>query len=360
MTNRTSNRRRPHLGALPAVAAGLLLATGTASAAGTLDILTWEGYADESFVEPFEQQTGCNVNSTYVGSNDEFVAKVLGGGAVYDLVSPSNDTTMRLIDAGAVEPIDRARMSNMDQFFEEFQRPGWLMKDGKLYGVPYGWGIQRIIVNGDKVPSPKQSLSILWDGRFRDQISIWDDLEAIYMTARYLGFEDSYNLTDEQLQQVKEKLIELKPNIRKFWRTTGEMGNLMSSGEVVAGNSWESTIVKLRDQGMNIIDLRPKEGRGGWADSWMIVEGAGDNACVYQWLNYNSTAKAQALAHEVTGFGYSNRNLVDHLSGEARKQYKGLGMDDPDSLKRVDWWQPVKRRAKYLEIWNQVKAASVD
>ena len=359
MSSNTKTYRRTLLSAASAMGMGLVLGAGSAHA-GNLDILTWEGYADDSFVEPFEKRTGCEVNATYVGSNDEFVAKVMGGGAAYDLVSPSNDTTMRLIDAGAVEAVDRSRMSHMDEFFDEFKSPQWLTKNGKLYGVPYGWGIMRIIVNGDKVSDPAQSLSILWDPAHRDQISVWDDLEAIYMAARYLGFEDSYELSDAELQQVKEVLIEMKPNVRKYWRTTGEMGNLMSSGEVVAGNSWESTIVKLRNEGMKVIDLRPKEGRGGWADSWLIVDGAGDNPCVYQWLNYNSTPKAQALAHEVTGFGYSNRNLVEHLAGETRKQYEGLGMDDPDSLKRVDWWQPVKRRAKYLEIWNQVKAASAN
>jgi len=360
MSNTTRQYRRAAVAAVTAIGIGLISTLNTATAGGDLDVLTWEGYADDSFVKPFEQQTGCTVHPTYVGTNDEFAAKVLGGGASYDLVSPSNDTTMRMIDAGAVEPIDRSRMSNMDKFFKEFQSPPWLTKDGKLYGVPYGWGIMRIIVNGEKVPNPPQSLSILWNPKYRNAISIWDDLEAIYTAARYLGFPDSYNLTDDQLQKVKKSLMKMKPNIRKYWRTTGEMGNLMASGEVVAGNSWESTIVKLRKQGMNIIDLKPKEGRGGWADSWMVVDGSGDNPCVYQWLNYNSTAKAQALAHKVTGYGYSNKEMVDQLPPDYQKEYRSLGLDDPKSLEHVDWWQPVKRRAKYLEIWNQVKSASAN
>ena len=87
--------------------AGVMLAGGAPPAvAGEVSLLTWEGYADDSFVKPFEEATGCKVNATYVGTNDEFVAKILAGGGAYDLVSPSNDTTMRLIDAGAVEPID--------------------------------------------------------------------------------------------------------------------------------------------------------------------------------------------------------------------------------------------------------------
>ena len=149
----------------------------------------------------------------------------------------------------------------------------------------------------------------------------------------------------------------MKPNIRKYWFTTGEMGSLMAAHEVVAGNSWESTLVEFRNAGRDIIDVRPKEGRGGWSDSWMIVKGAEDNPCVYQWLNYVSSPKAQALAHPVTGFGYSNAKMSGELDDKTRTVYHELGMDDPKNLENVDWWQPVKRRTKYLEIWNQVKAS---
>lgn len=345
-----------------AVMAGIVgtFAASAAHSAGEVSVLAWEGYADDSYVVPFEEQSGCQVNATYVGSNDEFVAKVMGGGGQYDLVSPSNDTTMRLIDAGAVEAVDTSRITHWKDFFETFQQPDWLTKDGEVYGVPYGWGIMRIIVDGDAVPNPPQSLSILWDPQYRNKISMWDDVAAIYTAARYLGFENTYDLSDEQLEKVKEALIEQKPNIRKYWFTTGEMGNLMASGEVVAGNSWEETIVKLRSEGHNIIDLQPEEGRGGWADSWMIVKGAGENDCVYQFLDHVSSPEAQAKAHAVTGFGYSNTKLAGHLDADAKERYAGLGMDDPDSLRDVDWWQPVKRRGKYLEIWNQVKAASAN
>src|SRR6266404_722676 len=187
----------------------ILLALPTAKAAGTLNLLTWEGYADKSFVKPYEQESGCKVTATYVGSNDEMVAKLAGGHASVDLVSPSNDTTMRLIDAGMVEPIDTARLPNLKQFFPEFQAPQWLTKEGKLYGVPYGWGIIRIIFDSDAFSGMPDSLAVLWDPKYKGKIAVWEDIETIYMAARLLGFKDSYDLTDDQLKAVRDKLIEL-------------------------------------------------------------------------------------------------------------------------------------------------------
>jgi len=77
---------------------------------------------------------------------------------------------------------------------------------------------------------------------------------------------------------------------------------------------------------------------------------------VYRWLDYVSSPQAQAVAHKVTGYGYSNRKMVGELDTAARAQYERLGMTAPKVLEKVDWWQSVRRRARYLEIWNQVKA----
>jgi spermidine/putrescine-binding protein len=332
-----------------------LFAANTVSA-GELNLLTWEGYADPSFAKPFEQKTGCHVAATYVGTNDEFVAKVMGGGGAYDLVSPSNDTTMRLIDAGQIEPVDVAKVPGMKDFFPIFQQPPWLTKNGKIYGVPYGWGIVRTIVRADAIDKVPDSLDYLWDPKFKGRISVWDDVQEIYMTAHLLGFANVYALSDDQLAQIKAKLIALKPNVRKYWGTTGEMGTLMATGEVVGGNSWETTILALRKAGMKIAEIVPKEGRNGWSDSWLILKGASDNPCVYQWLDWTASAKAQALGYAVVGYGFSNAKLVDELGGDDKALYKELKLDDPNILKGVDWWQSSPRRGRYLEIWNQVKA----
>ncbi len=84
--------------------------SSTAFAAGEVNLLTWEGYADESVVKPFEEATGCKVTATYVGSNDDFAPKLLAGSGVYDLVTPSIDATKVLIEAGLIDPLDLSRL----------------------------------------------------------------------------------------------------------------------------------------------------------------------------------------------------------------------------------------------------------
>ena len=109
----------------------------TSLTAGELNILTWEGYADQSVIEPFEAATGCKVSATYVGSNDDFAPKLAAGGGVFDIVTPSIDTTYSLIDAGFVQPIDISRIPAWGDLYEQFTSAPGIQKDGQFYGVPY-------------------------------------------------------------------------------------------------------------------------------------------------------------------------------------------------------------------------------
>jgi hypothetical protein len=48
--------------------------------------------------------------------------------------------------------------------------------------------------------------------------------------------------------------------------------------------------------------------------------------------------------------------MPEELAPLDRLQYEQLGMTDPNVIKTLDWWQLVRNRGKYLEIWDQVKA----
>ena len=109
---------------------------------------------------------------------------------------------------------------------------------GGVYGVPFMWGPDPLIYDTTAFPQPPDSWSILWDPKLKEKVSVWDDLSTVYMAAQVLGYDKPdpshlYNLTDEELDAVQKKLIELKPNIRKMWSTGGELTNLFQNHEVV-------------------------------------------------------------------------------------------------------------------------------
>src|SRR5271156_2696726 len=82
----------------------------------TLNLLVWEGYADPSFVQAFEEQNHCKVSASYMGSSDELVAKLRGGSAGnYDVISPSSDVATSIATSGLAAPLDLSKIPSYSQ-----------------------------------------------------------------------------------------------------------------------------------------------------------------------------------------------------------------------------------------------------
>src|SRR3979411_2095739 len=96
--------------------AALLVAGSCTKKAPTLNLLVWEGYADPSFVQAFEESHHCKVSASYMGSSDELVAKLRGGSAAnYDVISPSSDVAASIARTGLAAPLDLSKLPSYSQ-----------------------------------------------------------------------------------------------------------------------------------------------------------------------------------------------------------------------------------------------------
>ncbi|MDW4551638.1 ABC transporter substrate-binding protein [Defluviimonas sp. D31] len=337
-------------------AAMLLAGVAPAFAGGELSLLTWEGYADESFIKPFEEATGCKVSATYVGSNDDFAPKLAAGGGVFDLVSPSIDATFPLIAAGFVDPIDTSKIAAWNDIYEKFRNADGINYEGQVYGVPYAWGAISFMYRPDKFDTPPTSLASLWDPLLEGRISLWDDKSALYVAARANGDMDIYHLTDEQLAAAQAKLVEQRPLIRKYWASAGELVDLYKSGEVWISNTWagyQSSL--LAAEGIDVVEFIPTENAEGWMDSFMVVKGTPNEECAYEFLNMAVGVGGQCGVANVNG--YSTSNPVAARECMTEEQFKALHQDDPDYLDSLLLWENLgPRLADYTNAWNAVKA----
>jgi len=327
----------------------------------TLSLLVWEGYADPSFLQPFEQAHNCKVVAAYMGSSDELVAKLRGGSASnYDVISPSSDVATSIVRAGLAAPLDLSKIPTYNELSARLRDSPLVKADGKTYGVPFVWGPNPLLYDTTAFAQPPDSWSILWDAKYKGKISLWDELSSVYMAAQVLGYDKPdpnqlYNLSDAQLEAVKKKLIELKPNIRKYWSTGGELTNLFQNHEVIAAMGWPLTTNELRKINFTIGETIPKENTTGWIDHLMITAASPRKELAQQFLEYMVEAKTQKLVTDVTHYTPANPGTSQLLTDAQRKS---LHLDAPDEyMKRIYFWQDVPRRAKYNEIWNEVKSA---
>ncbi len=342
-----------------AALAGLLAACGRKEE--TLSMLVWEGYADPNFVHAFEESNHCKVVASYMGSSDELVAKLRGGSASnYDVISPSSDVATSIVRANLAAPLDLSKLPSYPQLSSKLRESPLVKLNGRTYGVPFMWGPNPLLYDATVFTQPPDSWRVFWEPKFKAKVSVWDELSTLYMAAQILGYDQPdpghlYNLSDAELDAVKKKLLELKPNIRKMWATGGELTNLFQNHEVVLAMGWPLMTTQLRRLNFPIGEIIPKENTTGWIDHLVITAASAHKELAHAFLEYMIEAQIQKLVTDVTHYTPANPGAGQFLTADEKK---GLHLDDPDAyMQRIYFWQDVPRRAKYNEIWNEVKAA---
>jgi putative spermidine/putrescine transport system substrate-binding protein/spermidine/putrescine transport system substrate-binding protein len=327
----------------------------------SLSLLVWEGYSDESFLRDFEVSHHCRIVASFMGSSDELVAKLRGGSASnYDVISPSSDVAASIARTGLAAPLDLSTLPSYARLASKLRDLPLVKANGQVYGVPFMWGPNPLLYDTTVFAAAPNSWAVLWDPKYRGKISVWDDLSTVYLAAQVLGFDKPdpsqlYNLTDDQLAAVRKKLIELKPNIRKIWATGGELTNLFENHEVVLAMGWPLNTNDLRKLNFPIGETIPKENTTGWIDHLMITAASSHKELAHAFLEYMIEAQTQKLVTDRTHYTPANPGASQFLTAD---EIKGLHLDNPDAyMQRIYFWQDVPRRAKYNEIWNEVKAA---
>jgi putative spermidine/putrescine transport system substrate-binding protein len=319
---------------------------------GALNIVAWEGYAQDDWVKPFEAKTGCKVNRKYAGSSDEMVALMRsGGGGQYDLVSASGDATLRLIYGHNVQPINVALIPAWQNFIPALQGPSFNTVKGVHYGVSYEWGPNTLLYNTQKVTPAPTSWSVIYDAANKGKITVPDNPIQIADAALYLsktdpslGITDPYELTQPQMDAVVTLLKKQRPLIRKYWALASDEIDLFRNGDVTLGAAWPYQTNTLQAAKVPVADTLPTEGVTGWADTWMISAKSPHPNCAYEWINYVTTPYVQA--QQAIYFGETPANTLacpemDKQQAGSCKQYHA---DAPASyFDQIKFWKtPLK------------------
>jgi putative spermidine/putrescine transport system substrate-binding protein/spermidine/putrescine transport system substrate-binding protein len=296
-----------------------------------------------------------------MGSSDELVAKLRGGSAGnYDVISPSSDVATSIASAGLAAALDLSKLPSYGQLSPQLTSLPLVRVKGQLYGVPFMWGPDPMIYDTTVFAQPPESWNVFWDPKYKGKISVWDDLSTVYMAAQVLGYDKPdpsqlYNLSDEQLEAVQKKLLELKPNIRTMWATGGELTNLFESHEIVIAMGWPLNTADLKKVNFPVGETIPRENTTGWIDHLMITAGSENKELAHTFLEYMIEAETQKLVSDKTHYVPANPQAAHLMTPD---EVRTLHLDDVNNYqKRLYFWQNVPRRAKYTEIWNQVKAA---
>jgi putative spermidine/putrescine transport system substrate-binding protein len=334
-------------------AAAMQPLTSIGKGEGTLNLVAWEGYAQDDWVKPFEAATGCMVHAKYAGSSDEMVALMRsGGGDQYDAVSASGDATLRLIYGHNVQPITISLIPAWKHFIPQLQAPDFNTVKGVHYGVSYEWGPNTLLYSTKTFPTAPTSWGAIYDPKYKGQVTVPDNPIQIADAALYLsktnpalGIVDPYELNQTQMNAVVALLAAQAKLVKKYWALASDEIQLFTSGDAVVGAAWPYQTNTLQAAKVPVADTIPKEGATGWADTWMISSKAPHPNCAYEWINWVTTPKVQA--QQAIYFGETPANSLACREMDAQQpgacaQYHG---DAPASyFDRIKFWKTPRKQ----------------
>jgi putative spermidine/putrescine transport system substrate-binding protein len=277
---------------------------------GELNLVIWVGYAEDGSSDPaydwvtgFEEETGCQVNTTD-GQDSNNMVQLMATGQ-YDGVSASGDATLRMIAAGTVAPVNLDLIPNYADVFEGLKGQSHNTVDGVSYGVPHGRGANVLIYNTDEFAEAPTSWSVMWeeDSPAAGSLSVYNGSIYIADAALYLmehqpdlGITNPYQLNQEQFDAATALLEQQNAMVGQYWGTAQEQIDAFQAGEITVGTSWQYQANVLSDAEEPVGVTLPEEGSTGWSDTWMISSEAEHPNCMYMWMNHMLDPETSAMA----------------------------------------------------------------
>jgi spermidine/putrescine transport system substrate-binding protein len=343
---------------------GLLVnATAVADDAKKLRLITWADYAPAEVIAQFKQETGIQVDVT-LSNNEEMISKLRAtGGAGYDLAQPSQDRITGVQrDFGIYKPIDLTQVK-LEQFVPEIleiTRKNTTL-DGKVYGLPYLWGSEGLVVNTKLAKAADYPDLCRADLKGKTSMRL---RRPVLMAFAFAAGKDPFALYGDTkayaalMDSVGATLSACKSNVRFFFDNKDQLLNGVRSGEIVAAMMWDTGAWGLNRQDPNIQFIVPRSGAMGWLDTFALPARGRNDAAAYAWINFTMRPDVAAKITNAIGNWTAARSTETLVNPTFRAQFAASFPQGP--YKDIHWYPAIPSGLEEIEgrILDRIKAAN--
>jgi spermidine/putrescine-binding protein len=176
--------------------------------------------------------------------------------------------------------------------------------------------------------------------------------------AGYLqGVDNPWDMTDDEVNQMRDFLISKKGLVRFFWSQSYELFQAFKREDVYIGYAWPDAYAYAKAAGLDVIYMNPKQGRITWSCGFGLFNDTQNYHHAHAYVDSWSSSKAAEFLIGTYFYGHANTNV--DLSNVSPDIVKALSLDDLSILEppnsQVETWIP--RRSVYADAWEQVKSA---
>jgi spermidine/putrescine transport system substrate-binding protein len=329
-----------------------------ASITGTIRLYSYSDGFDPDYMESFfETYPNIEVETAGFGSNEEAVAKIQAGFEADVVNSCVDEATLEMVNKGMYQPLDESRLENWDDIWPGMKELPGVVVDGQIFIVPVDAGTAGIMYNADEITTPPTSWTDLFDPQYTGRASLEDlAITALDVGALANGISNPLEMTPDQLEMVKQYLIDHRDQFRTFWKGEADVKAQFKSGEIVIASGYPGTAKSLRKEGVNVQFAAAEEGQMLWTCGYGISPDiAEENVdAAYALLNWYTSLPPQVYAATNWNYLTSNTGIIDAVPAKVVEE---ASLDSLFTLDNAIPASPPDDRASWVAAWTEVKAS---
>ncbi|KRD69773.1 ABC transporter substrate-binding protein [Ensifer sp. ENS10] len=340
----TPIKRRTLLGAGFAGASMLAMPSILRAQDKSLKVGVYGGYFKDSFDKnifpEFTKATGIAVESIAEPTGEAWLVQLeqaaRAGQAPADVSMMSQVAMLKGQSTDLWTPIDTAKIKNASDLLDRFVNK---YPDGRIAGIgAVSWYIT-LVTNTDVYKEAPTSWSAFWDPANADKLGLLALVSNSFLlevTAKtFMGGTNALD-TEEGLLKAFEKLAEVKPNVRLWYRDEAQFEQSLKSGEIPMGQYYHDVTGLAAADGHPVRSTFPKE--GGIQDSgcWALSRASQKSEEAHIFIDYMCQPSIQATLSRKVGTSPTVKREVTDLTD---KEFAAVSSDIEPIVPRYDLYQ---------------------
>ena len=322
----------------------------------TINVYSWGEYiangTDGSMDvnQEFTRRTGIKVNYTTFDSNESLYSKLVGGGADYDVIVPSDYMVSRLINEDMLLPLDFENIPNYQYIDEQFRAPGYDPEN--KYSVPYTWGVVGIFYNTDYIDEVT-SWQSLWDDSYAGKILMFDNPRDSFAIAQFLLGQDANTTDPGDWRAAADLLKAQKPLVQAY--VMDQIFDKMESGEAWIAPYYSGDAAILVDNSDNIAFAVPEEGTNFFVDAMCVPKTARHKREAEEYINFLCDPEISGANMDYVGYSTPETAARAYLDPEVAESPMHYPSEETVAKAQIFVNLPGETSKLVDSLWAEVK-----
>ena len=337
-------KRRKFLAASAAAAGATAFAAPFLSRADSMSPLrvgTYGGYFQDSFDQyiypDFTAATGIEVDSIGEPTGEAWLvqleAAARAGQAPADVSMMAQTPRLKGQKSGLWAPLDESALPNSSNLENHFVHR---YDDGAVSGIgAVSWYIT-LVSNTDVYPEAPNSWKALWDPTNEDRLGLLALVTNSFLlevtASTWFGGTGILD-SEEGILQVMEKLAEVKPNVRLWYRDEGQFQQALESGEVPMGQYYHDVTGLAAADGKPVRSTFPMEGGVLDSGSWSVSKASERLKEAHVFIDYMCQPEIQSKLSRFVG---TSPTIMRDLTDLTDDEFASVSSAIPPILPRYD------------------------